>query len=77
MLFLALYRVFKSMEPLSFDSVMETGVVRRSLSPVTSMQYCAPSVPDSSYTCIEYLCSTTCSLPFTHIFFTHLSFLFS
>ena len=29
MLFLALYRVYKSMEPLTFDSGEETNVVRR------------------------------------------------
>ena len=29
MLFLALYRVFKSMEPQSFDNLAETDVVRK------------------------------------------------
>ena len=33
MLFLALYRVFKCMEPLSFDSPEETDKVRSSLIP--------------------------------------------
>ena len=53
MLFLALYRVFKSMDSLSFDSPAETEVVRSFATTEKFLYLIRPGIePDSSRTAV-------------------------